>query len=109
MKNISLHAGYYMTALKSGETTSFIKLGVTHWVLSVDKKEVPSSFYVSASYLRGLNRDYKDNNAIATEVGFRWTIIEGLNARLGVTALASPDKNLKINPTPGISYTFSLK
>jgi len=106
---VSFHAGYYITALEKGVTTSFVKVGVTHWFLHTDKKEVPSSFYASASYLRGLNQDYKDENAIATEVGYRWTIVKGLNVRLGVTALASPDKNLKINPTPGISYTFSLK
>jgi hypothetical protein len=106
---ISVHAGYYITAFESGVTTKFFKAGVTHYMLPVDKKEVPSSFYASASYLRGLNNDYENDNAVATEVGFRWTVVKGLNIRLGVTALASPDKHLKVNPTPGISYTFNLK
>ena len=104
----SVHGGYYITALEKGVTTQFVKVGVTHWVFPTDKKEVPSSFYVSASYLRGFNNDYKDENALGMEVGYRYTIIKGLNVRLGVIAIASPNQTLKINPTPGISYTFNL-
>ena len=109
IQSFSVHAGYYITALEKGVTTKFFKAGITHWMMPVDKKEVPSAFYTSVSYLKGLNNDYENDDAIATEVGFRWTIVKGLNVRLGVTALASPDKHLKINPTPGISYTFNLK
>ena len=104
----SVHAGYYITALEKGVTTQFVKVGVTHWVFPTDKKEVPSSFYISASYLRGFNNDHKDENALGMEIGYRYTIIKGLNVRLGVMALASPNQTLKINPTPGISYTFNL-
>ncbi len=105
----SAHAGYYMTAFKAGETTKFIKTGVTFWFGALGKKPIPSSFYVSASYLRGINRDYDGKNAFAAEVGFRWMVWKGLNLRIGVTALTAPGQSLKINPTPGISYTFLLK
>jgi len=30
----------------------------------------------------------------------------GLNLRIGAGVLAPPGKDLKLNPTPGISYSF---
>lgn len=107
-KQVSVHAGYYITAFKSGETTQFIKTGATYWFLPVDDKEMPSSFYAGASYLRGLNRDYKNKNAFAAEAGFRWQIWQGLNFRIGVIALTAKGEQVKINPTPGISYSFKF-
>ncbi|GAB4017296.1 hypothetical protein GCM10028808_48300 [Spirosoma migulaei] len=108
-KQMSLHAGYYPTAFKSGETTSFIKTGFTLWFLPVGKKENPSSFYAGASYLRGLNRDYKHKNAMGVEAGFRWMVWKGLNLRIGAIAVAASGESLKINPTPGISYSFFFR
>jgi len=58
--NISIHGGYYITALESGVTTKFIKAGLTGWFLPVGKRENPSSFYAGASYLRGINLEYED-------------------------------------------------
>ena len=106
--HLSVHAGYYLTNFTSGETTRFIKTGITYWFLPVDKKEIPSSFYAGASYLRGLSREYNGENAFAAEVGFRWIVWKGINLRLGVIAIAARGKDLKINPTPGISYSFRL-
>lgn len=108
-QHVSVHAGYYTTAFKSGEYTNFVKTGLTYWFLPVDKKEIPSSFYAGASYMRGLTRDYKDKNAVAMEAGFRWMIWKGLNVRIGAIAVAAKGQNLKINPTPGISYSFNFK
>lgn len=107
-QQVSVHAGYYTTAFKSGEYTNFIKTGITYWFLPVNKKEIPSSFYAGASYLRGLTRNYKDKNAVAVEAGFRWMIWKGLNLRMGAIAVAAKGQHLKINPTPGISYSFKL-
>lgn len=106
MKHMSVHAGYYPTAFKSGENTSFFKAGATAWFLPVGKKENPSSFYAGANYLRGFNRDYKNKNAVGIEAGFRWMVWKGLNLRIGAIAVAAKDESLKINPTPGISYSF---
>ncbi|MVM30165.1 hypothetical protein GO755_08980 [Spirosoma sp. HMF4905] len=106
---VSFHAGYYPTAFKSGENTSFIKTGLTLWFLPVGKKENPSSFYAGASYLRGLNRDYENKNAMGFEAGFRWMMWQGLNLRIGAIAVAANSESLKINPTPGISYSFFFK
>lgn len=105
-KRISVHAGYYPTSFESGVTTEFIKTGLTYWFLPVGKKENPSSFYGSLSYARGTSREYKDKNARVAEIGFRWMVYKGINLRLGVAALAAEGKDLKINPTPGISYSF---
>lgn len=107
-RHVSIHGGYYTTAFASGEYTNFIKTGLTYWFLPVDKKPIPSSFYVGASYLSGLNKEYKNKNAAGVEAGFRWMIWKGLNVRLGVIALASKGKDVKINPTPGISYSIKF-
>ncbi len=108
-KHLSVHAGYYTTAFESGVFTNFLKTGLTLWFLPVGKKENPSSFYASLSYARGLTRDYKHADAAIGEVGFRWMVWRGLNLRLGVAALVSEGHDLKINPTPGISYSFFSK
>jgi hypothetical protein len=108
-RQFSYHAGYYPTAFKSGENTSFIKVGFTSWFLPVGKKDNPSSFYSGASYLRGFNRDYEGKNAVGLEAGFRWMVWKGLNLRIGAIAVAASGESLKINPTPGISYSFFIK
>lgn len=107
-QHVSIHAGYYTTAFQPGEYTNFVKTGLTYWFLPVDKKEIPSSFYAGASYMRGLTRNYTNKNAVAVETGFRWMIWKGLNVRLGVVAVTAKGKELKINPTPGISYSIKL-
>ncbi|MBK9734344.1 MAG: hypothetical protein IPO92_04990 [Saprospiraceae bacterium] len=105
-QSVSVHAGYYITAFESGVTTKFFKAGATVWFLPVGKKENPSSFYAGASYLRGLNLDYKDENAVAMEAGFRWMVWKGLNLRIGAIGVAAKGHDVKINPTPGISYSI---
>lgn len=103
---VSVHAGYYITAFEKGITTKFFKAGATAWFLPVGKKENPSSFYAGASYLRGLNLDYKNENAVALEAGFRWMVWKGLNIRIGAIGVAAQGHALKVNPTPGISYSI---
>lgn len=107
-KQVSIHAGYYPTNFESGVTTEFLKAGITYWFLPVGKKEIPSSFYGGLSYLRGMTRDYKNENALGIEAGFRWYVWKGLNLRIGVIALAAEGQDLKINPTPSISYSFKF-
>lgn len=108
VNHLSAHAGYYVTNFESGVTTEFMKTGVTYWFLPVDQKEIPSSFYAGASYLRGLTRDYENKNGVALEAGFRWMIWKGLNFRIGAIALAAPGESIKINPTPGLSYSLKF-
>ncbi len=108
-KFVSLHAGFYPTNFVSNTTTQFIRTGVSLWFLPVGKWQNPSSFYSSVSLARGLSRDYEGKNAVMGEVGFRWMIVKGVNFRLGVTALSAKGESLKINPTPGLSYSFFWK
>jgi hypothetical protein len=108
-KHLSVHGGYYPTAFKSGESTGFVKSGLTLWFLPIGKKENPSSFYAGASYLRGQSREYDGQNALGMEAGFRWMIRKGFNLRIGAIAVAAKGKSLKINPTPGISYSFFIR
>jgi len=107
-KHVSVHGGYYVTNFESGVTTQFVKTGASYWFLPWGKHEVPSSLYVGSSFLRGLTRDYKDQNAVALEAGARLTIWKGLNFRFGVIALAAQGQSLKINPTPSFSYSIKL-
>ena len=40
------------------------------------------------------------------EAGFRWMVWKGLNLRIGAIGVAAKGHDLKINPTPGISYSI---
>ena len=106
---LSVHAGYYVTNFTSGVTTAFLKAGVTCWFFPIDKKPIPSSFYAGASYMRGISKEYKNENAAGLEAGFRWMIWKGINIRLGGIAVIAKGKDVKFNPTPGISYSFKLQ
>lgn len=105
-KRVSIHAGYYPTVFESGVTTEFIKAGLTYWFLPVGNADNPSSFYSTVSFARGLTRDYKDKDAGIAEVGFRWMAWRGLNLRIGVAVLGAKGESVKVNPTPGFSYSL---
>lgn len=107
-KQVSIHGGYYLTNFESNVTTKFVKAGANYWFLPFGRQAIPSSLYVGASYLRGLSRAYKDQNAVAFEAGARLVVWQGLHFRLGVIALASEGQSLKINPTPSIGYSFKF-
>jgi hypothetical protein len=113
-RRLSVHAGYYPTIIsQNGEganvTTSFIRTGLTYWFLPIySNKKEPSSFYVSASYVRGLDRDWKGHNGLLSEAGFRWMVWKGLNIRLGVAVLTGANHETKVNPTPGVGWAFFI-
>ncbi len=111
LRHVSGHVGYYPTIVSQdvtgkNVTTSFIRAGLTYWLWPVGRRENPSSFYVSVSYVRGLDRDYEGDNGAMGEFGFRWFVWRGLNLRLGTALLVSPGHALKLNPTPGVSYSI---
>lgn len=105
---LSAHAGYYPTNFESGVTTTFVRAGLSFWLLPVDRKEIPSSFYVSGSYLRGLSRAYENESAVIADVGFRWMVWRGLNLRIGAAVLMADGHAPELNPTPGIGYALRL-
>lgn len=109
--SVSIHIGFYPTIVSTdnngqNETTSFIRAGISLWFLPIGDRVNPSSFYASLSFVRGLNKKYEGDNGLLADAGFRWMAWEGLNLRLGAALLASPGHKPKINPTPGISYSF---
>lgn len=108
-RQVSVHAGYYITTFEAGITTKFLKVGATAWFLPVGKRTNPSSFYAGASYLRGINLDYNKENALGLEAGFRWMVWKGINLRIGGIALLAKGHDVQINPTLGISYSFFFK
>jgi hypothetical protein len=107
-RHVSAHAGYYPTNFESGVTTTFVRAGVSVWFLARGDKAVPSAFYVSGSYLRGLSRDYEAQNGVIADVGYRWMVWRGLNLRLGAAMLLAKGHEPRFNPTPGIGYAFPL-
>jgi hypothetical protein len=109
---VGFHAGFYPTVISqdahgNNETTWFLKLGVTGYVgrfaLGGD---APSSFFTSVSYVRGLNHGW--GNGLVVDAGFRWVAWRGLNLRLGGCVLLSPGQSPRVNPTPGIGWSFPL-
>jgi hypothetical protein len=110
----SVHAGYYTTIHSSegkaqDHSNNFLKAGLSVWYLPFGKAETPSALYSSASWLLGIDQEYKGQQAVMIETGARLHIWHGLNVRLGIAALMAADKSTQINPTPGISYSFRLK
>lgn len=105
-RHISIHSGLYLTNFTAGQTTRFLKTGFTWWFLPVGQKENPSSFYLQLSYLRGLTREYKNQNAFSPDLGFRWMVWKGLNLRVGIVGVFAEGHKASILWTPGISYSF---
>jgi hypothetical protein len=108
---VAVHAGLYPTIISSDamgkyETSWFGRAGATYFFLPQSwYGQRPSEFYVSASYLRGLNLDH--GNAALLDVGYRWMIWRGLNARIGVAMFLERKHDVKINPTPGLGWSTS--
>jgi hypothetical protein len=106
--DLGLHAGLYTTILNSGgDSTEFIKTGLTHYFrLGKNRRR---EFYVGASYLRGLNRDYDNRNAVMLEQGTVFTLGKRFELRLGGGLLAAEGRKTKLNPTIGISWAVPLR
>jgi hypothetical protein len=106
---VAVHGGAYPTVISKdaegvNETTWFLRAGLTAFFLGHSfNGQRPSEFYVSASYLRGLNLG-RGNGALA-EAGYRWMVWQGINLRLGVAVLLERGRDVKVNPTPGIGWS----
>jgi hypothetical protein len=109
---LSVHAGAYPTIVEPGArgvsgTTWFLRAGarLDVWRVSLTSAG-PSALFVDASWVRGLGDGWKDG--LLTELGFRLRAWKGLEARLGVALLLSPDHQPRVNPTPGLSWVIPL-
>ena len=106
---VSLHGGIYPTVISKdaageNETTWFVRAGLTTFFLGhAFYGQRPSEFYLSGSYLRGLNLGR--GNAALAEAGYRWMVWRGLNLRIGVAVLLERGHDVRVNPTPGIGWS----
>jgi hypothetical protein len=109
---VAVHGGLYPTVISqdatgTNETSWFVRAGVTTFFLGHSfYRQRPSEFYLSGSYLRGLNLGH--GNAALAEAGYRWMVWRGINLRLGVAALFERGEKVKFNPTPGIGWSQSF-
>lgn len=109
---VAAHGGFYPTVISAdaagnNETTWFVRAGLSVFFLGYSFYEQRlSEFYVSASYLRGLSKGR--GHAFMAEAGYRWMVWEGLNLRLGVAVLLEPEHEVKVNPTPGIGWSYAF-
>lgn len=109
---VSVHAGAYPTVISQSptgenETSWFFRAGLSAYFLGHSfYKQRESEFYISASYLRGLNLGHE--NAAAFELGYRWMVWKGLNVRLGAAVLLEPGREVQVNPTPGIGWSHAF-
>ena len=110
--DFALHAGMYPTIISTNaagenQTSWFVRAGLTYFFLGHSwNGQRPSEFYVSGSYLRGLN--HGRGNGALLDVGYRWMIWRGLNVRIGVAVLAERGQDIEVNPTPGIGWSQSF-
>ena len=87
--------------------SDYEKAGILEKLLQA--QNIPSeNFNKLLSVVNSIGSDYEKKNAVSAEAGFRWMIWKGLNFRIGVIAVAAKDQDVKINPTPGISYSFKF-
>jgi hypothetical protein len=105
-----VYGGLYTTILgndDSGEknSTEFLKFGATYYFTG--RKRLES--FASIAYLRGLNNGWQGRNALFVDSGFRYNFGGNWEARLGTGYLATSFKNIRVNPTVGISYSIRLK
>lgn len=111
---LSAHVGFYPTILATGsngedQDNSFYRFGASYWFLPFGKQDVPSAFYVSASYLTRSNTTVRIRQAALFDVGVRWVVWRGLALRMGVSTTAADNGLWYVNPMPGISYSFKLR
>lgn len=98
--NLAFHLGAYTTIISQNEqgesvATWFVKAGATYWATEF--------YYVSASYLYGLNNDWQNRSGVMVDTGLQATVLERVHFRLGVAALFSQGHSPRLNPTPGVS------
>ena len=107
-QHLGIHLGLYTTILgdEDNKSTEFIKAGGTYYFgKSTDRQES----FGGVSYLRGLNRNYEQKNAMFVEFGTRFSLGRGFDLRFGSGLLLAESNKPRYNPTIGISYRTPLK
>ncbi|MFZ4509185.1 MAG: hypothetical protein ACOYON_15975 [Fimbriimonas sp.] len=108
---IGLHAGLYTTILDSREkSTEFLKIGATYYYRFSNQPQFARfESYLSAAYVRGLNRDYDKKDGGFFESGVSYQIGRGFEARLGTGLLVAKGFKPELNPTVGLTYTVPIR
>lgn len=107
-RNFGVHAGLYTTILGSGSnSTEFFKTGVTGYFGG--RADSKFEGFASMAYVRGLNRDYRNQDGIFGEVGVRVRLVPRVDLRVGVGVLGAEGHKAKVNPTIGIGYAIPLR
>ena len=92
------YAGYYPTVIRSNgvlANTNFIRAGATYYL-----RKQGATPYISPSVVWSLDNDWK--NGALTELGLRGRLYKSLNGRLGVAALTTVGRRVRVNPTVGL-------
>ncbi len=103
----AIHAGYYVTILKSGEqaageNTNFVRTGATFYL-----RPAGWTPYVSPSIVISLDDDW--NNGMLTELGLRIPVFSRASLRGGVGVLRTFDGETRVNPTIGLDVRLGKR
>jgi hypothetical protein len=97
--HFAIHAGHYVTILKTGEeakgeSTNFVRTGASFYL-----RPTGWTPYVSPSVVFSLDDDW--DNGILTEVGLRIPVFSRASLRGGVGVLRTFEGETRVNPTVG--------
>jgi len=105
--HFAIHAGYYVTILKSGEqakgeNTNFVRTGATFYL-----RPAGWTPYVSPSIVISLDDDW--DNGVLTEFGMRIPVFSRASLRGGVGVLRTFDGETRVNPTIGLDVRLGKR
>ncbi len=103
----AIHAGYYVTILKTGEqakgeNTNFVRTGASFYL-----RPTGWTPYVSPSVVLSLDDDW--DSGILTELGVRIPVFSRASVRGGVGVLRTFDGETRVNPTIGLDVRLGKR
>jgi hypothetical protein len=103
----AIHAGYYVTILKTGEqtkgeSTNFVRTGASFYL-----RPTGWTPYVSPSLVLSLDENW--DNGVLTELGLRIPVLSRASLRGGVGVLRTFDGETRVNPTIGLDVRLGKR
>ncbi len=103
----AIHAGYYVTILKSGEqakaeNTNFVRTGASFYL-----RPAGWTPYVSPSIVISLDDDW--DHGVLTELGLRIPVFSRASLRGGVGVLRTFGGETRVNPTIGVDVRLGKR
>jgi hypothetical protein len=107
MGRFAIHAGHYVTILKTdeqakGENTNFIRTGASLYL-----RPTGWTPYVAPSVVLSLDEDW--GNGVLTELGLRIPVFSRASLRGGVGVLRTFDGDTRVNPTVGLDVRLGRR